>query len=78
MKGFQNSNCVFLYKNKAIFTNGQLIFGLLFFIVFAIVIGYQYRKDLNLHKRYYKGTIWVLIAFIGFIAMIATVKFIFM
>lgn len=60
------------------FSNGQLIFGLLFFIVFAIIIGYQYRKDLRLHKTYYKGTIWVLIAFIGFIAMIATVKFIFM
>ena len=60
------------------FSNGQLIFGILFFIAFAIVIAYQYRKDLKLHKRYYKGTIWVLIAFIGFIAMIAAVKFIFM
>ncbi|WP_296385482.1 hypothetical protein [Winogradskyella sp.] len=60
------------------FSTGQLIFGLLFFIAFAIVIAYQYRKDLKLHKRYYKGTVWVLIAFIGFIAMIAAVKFIFM
>ncbi|NNE32745.1 MAG: hypothetical protein HKN40_10285 [Winogradskyella sp.] len=60
------------------FSTGQLIFGILFFIAFAVIIGLQYRKDLNLHKRYYKGTIWVLIAFIGFIAMIATVKFIFM
>jgi hypothetical protein len=60
------------------FSNGQLIFGLLFFIVFAIIIGFQYRKDLRLHKMYYKGTIWVLIAFIGFIAMIGAVKFIFM
>ena len=60
------------------FTKGQLIFGLIFFIVFSIVIAYTYRKDLKLHKRYYKGTIWVLIAFIGFIAMIATIKFIFM
>ncbi|MDP5081396.1 MAG: hypothetical protein NWP87_01980 [Winogradskyella sp.] len=60
------------------FSNGQLIFGLLFFIAFAIIIGYQYRKDLPLHKKHYKGTIWVLIAFIGFIAMIAAVKFIFM
>lgn len=60
------------------FTNRQLIFGLLFFIVFAIIIGVQYRKDLRIHKRHYKGTVWVLIAFIGFIAMIAIVKFIFM
>jgi len=60
------------------FSNGQLIFGLLFFIAFAIIIAFQYRKDLKVHQKYYKGTVWVLIAFIGFIAMIAAVKFIFM
>ncbi|RZN82163.1 MAG: hypothetical protein EVB11_09230 [Winogradskyella sp.] len=60
------------------FTTGQLVFGILFFIAFAIIIGYQYRKDLKLHKKYYKGTIWVLLAFIGFIGLIAVVKFMFM
>tara|TARA_R110002096_G_scaffold313052_2_gene507372 strand:+ start:2292 stop:2477 length:186 start_codon:yes stop_codon:yes gene_type:complete len=60
------------------FSTGQLIFGILFFIVFAIVIAYQYRKDFKLHKKYYKGTVWVLIAFIGFISMIAAIKFVFM
>ncbi|MCA0153586.1 hypothetical protein LBV24_10190 [Winogradskyella sp. 2Y89] len=60
------------------FSTGQLIFGILFFIAFVIVIAYQYRKDLPLHKRYYKGTVWILIAFIGFIGLIAAVKFIFM
>ncbi|WP_299106165.1 hypothetical protein [uncultured Winogradskyella sp.] len=60
------------------FSNGQLIFGILFFIAFVIIVGYQYRKDLQLHKKYYKGTIWVLIAFLGFIGMIAAIKFIFM
>ena len=60
------------------FSNGQLIFGLLFFIVFAVIIGVQYRKDLRLHKKYYKGSLWVLLAFIGFIAMIGAIKFIFM
>ena len=58
------------------FSKGQLIFAILFFIVFVIAISYQYRKDKKVHKAYYKGTIWVLIAFIGFIAMIATIKFI--
>ncbi|MBV7268469.1 hypothetical protein [Winogradskyella luteola] len=60
------------------FTTGQLIFGILFFIAFVIAITYQYRKDIKIHKAHYKGTIWVLIAFVGFIATIATVKFIFM
>jgi len=59
------------------FSKGQLIFGVLFFIVFAIIIGYTYRKDLKLHKQHYKGTIWVLIAFIGFISLVAAIKFIF-
>ena len=59
------------------FTTGQLIFGLLFFIAFVIAIAYQYRKDLKIHKAHYRGTIWVLIAFVGFIAMIAAIKFIF-
>jgi len=60
------------------FTTGQLIFGILFFIAFVIVVAYQYRKDLQLHKKYYKGTIWVLLAFLSFIGMIAAIKFVFM
>lgn len=59
------------------FTTGQLIFGILFLIAFVIVITYQYRKDIKIHKIYYRGTIWILIAFVGFIGMIAAVKFIF-
>lgn len=59
------------------FSTGQLIFGILFFIAFAIIIFFAYRKDLNLHKKYYKGSIWVLVAFIAFIAMIAAIKFAF-
>ncbi len=60
------------------FTKGQLIFGILFFIAFVLIIAYTYRKDLKLHRRYYKGTIWVLIAFVSFIAFIAAIKFVFM
>nr|WP_254453222.1 hypothetical protein [Winogradskyella undariae] len=60
------------------FTTGQLIFGILFFIAFVIVIVFQYRKDFQLHKKYYKGTIWILLAFLGFIGMISAIKFIFM
>ncbi len=57
------------------FSKGQIIFGIIFFIVFAVIIGYTYRKDLKLHKRYYKGSLWVLAAFIGFILFIASIKF---
>ncbi|GAA4953701.1 hypothetical protein GCM10023314_29140 [Algibacter agarivorans] len=59
------------------FSKGQIIFGIIFFIVFAIVIGYTYRKDLKLHKRFYAGSIWVLIAFIAFILFISAIKYFF-
>jgi alpha-N-acetylglucosamine transferase len=60
------------------FSNGQLIFGILFFIAFAIVIAFQYHRDLKIHKKYYEGSLWILLAFIGFIGMIGAVKFMFM
>ncbi|MCX7547087.1 hypothetical protein OS188_03880 [Xanthomarina sp. F1114] len=59
------------------FTKGQLVFGVLFAIVFIIAIFYTYRKDLKLHKRYYKGSVWILVAFIAFILFIASIKWLF-
>ncbi len=59
------------------FTNGQLIFGILFAIAFIIFIYFAYRKDFKLHQKYYRGSVWILIAFVSFIAFIATIKFIF-
>ncbi|WXT97966.1 hypothetical protein N1F78_01315 [Seonamhaeicola sp. MEBiC1930] len=59
------------------FSKGQWIFGILFFIVFAIIIAFTYRKDLKLHKRFYAGSFWMLIAFIAFILFIAAIKFFF-
>jgi len=59
------------------FSNGQLIFGILFAIAFIIIITFAYRKDLKLHKKYYRGSFWILIAFVSFIAFIATIKYIF-
>jgi len=59
------------------FSNGQWIFGILFAIAFIITIFFAYKKDFKLHQKYYRGTVWILIAFISFLAMIATIKFIF-
>lgn len=60
------------------FTQGQITFGILFAIAFIAIMIYAYRKDLNLHKKYYKGSLWILLCFIAFIAMLATIKFVFM
>jgi hypothetical protein len=59
------------------FTKGQLVFGVLFAIAFIIALIYAYRKDIKLHNRYYKGSLWVLIAFISFILFIVAIKWLF-
>lgn len=56
------------------FSTGQLIFAGIVSAVFIAVIVYSYRKDLKLHKKYYKGTIYVLIGFILFIALLFALK----
>jgi hypothetical protein len=56
------------------FTTGQLIFAGFFIVVFVAVMVYVYRKDLPLHKKYYKGSYWILLAFLGFIAALLAIK----
>ncbi|MCK0108920.1 hypothetical protein MWU58_06425 [Flavobacteriaceae bacterium S0825] len=59
------------------FSKGQIIFGILFAITFIIVLVYAYRKDIKIHRRYFKGSLWVLISFIAFLLFIVAIKFIF-
>ena len=54
------------------FTKGQLIFAIIFIILFSIVIAYSYFRDNSLHKVYYKNSYVILIIFIVFISIIAT------
>ena len=56
------------------FSTGQLIFALLFFLAFVGVMIWSYRKDLKLHQKYYKGSYWVLIGLIVFFSLIYALK----
>lgn len=56
------------------FSTGQIIFAVLFFIVFVGVMIYSYRKDLKLHKKYYKGSLYILVGFLLFILMLFLLK----
>ena len=56
------------------FTTGQLIFAIIFFVAFVVVIFFSYRKDLRLHKKYYKGTLYVLAGFILFVLLLFVIK----
>ncbi len=56
------------------FSTGQWIFAALFFVAFVGVIIFSYRKDIKLHRKYYKGTIFILLGFIGFILLLFVLK----
>ncbi|WP_248902827.1 hypothetical protein [Flavobacterium sp. K5-23] len=56
------------------FSQGQLIFAGCFFIAFVIAMIYAYRKDLTLHRTFYKGNYKILIGFIVFIGILFLIK----
>lgn len=56
------------------FSTGQWIFALCFLIAFVIFISYSYIKDKGLHKKYYKGSFWILLGFLAFIAILFGIK----
>jgi len=56
------------------FSTGQLIFAGCFVVAFIILMIFSYRKDLKLHRKYYKGSIYILIGFIIFILLLFVLK----
>ena len=56
------------------FSNGQLVFGLLFFVSFIIIVTYSYKKDLKKLNGSYKGIKWVIIGFIAFVSFLVILK----
>ncbi|MGL4582725.1 MAG: hypothetical protein ACRCVU_07060 [Flavobacterium sp.] len=56
------------------FTPGQMQFAIFFIIAFTIVMIVMYRKDLKLHRIYYKNRLWVLVAFLAFIGSLFILK----
>jgi hypothetical protein len=57
------------------FSTGQLGFAIFFVIAFIAIIIYSYRKDLPLHKKYYKGSYRVLLGFLLFVALLVAAKY---
>jgi len=56
------------------FSTGQWTFAALFLISFVIIMIYSYREDIQIHKKFYKGSYKVLIAFLLFIALLFVIK----
>ncbi|MDG2431634.1 hypothetical protein [Flavobacterium sp.] len=59
------------------FSLGQLIFAGCFFIAFVIAMVYSYRKDITIHKQFYKGNYKILLGFFIFIAILFVIKIFF-
>lgn len=56
------------------FSQGQIVFALLFIVVFITIIAIMYRKDLKMHKIYYKGSLWILLVFLLFMGVLFVIK----
>ena len=52
------------------FSSGQWTFVIFFIIAFVIILFFSYRKDNALHKKHYKGSIWILVGFIAFVFLL--------
>jgi len=59
------------------FSQGQLIFAGCFFVAFVIAMVFAYRKDLKMHKVFYKGNYKILVGFIIFIGILFMIKIFF-
>lgn len=57
------------------FTSGQKIFAIFFFIAFAIIMIWSYRKDIKLHKIHYKNTFIILLSVIAIFILFGVITF---
>ncbi len=57
------------------FSKGQLIFAALFAIAFVIAMVWSYKKDIKIHKKYYKNSFIVLISLILIILIFTLITF---
>jgi cytochrome bd-type quinol oxidase subunit 1 len=56
------------------FSTNQWIFVACFLVAFVILMIFSYKKDKNLHKKHYKGTLWILVGFLVFVMLLLAVK----
>ncbi len=57
------------------FSKGQLIFAVLFIVAFIISMIWSYRKDIKIHRKYYKNTFIIIIAIFLVITIFALITF---
>jgi len=58
------------------FSTGQVIFAIVFILLFTLILIFSYRKDKDLHAKNYRGVKWVGIVFVIFIIFLFAIKYI--
>jgi len=58
------------------FSFGQLIFGICFFVVFVMIVILSYKADKKQQQQYFKGSYKILIGFLIAFSLLLLVKFI--
>ena len=58
------------------FSFGQLIFGICFFIVFVMIVIFSYKADKKQQPQYFKGSYKILVGFLIAFSLLLLVKFI--
>ncbi len=67
---------IFATKFISMFSTGQIYFAIFFVIAFVIAMIGVYKRDLKIHKTFYKGSsLWVLLGFLSFVAILFVLKF---
>ena len=56
------------------FSSGQILFAVIFAVSFIVIMIFSYKKDLKIHKQYYKGSFWILVGFVFFISFLFIIK----
>jgi len=57
------------------FSFGQKVFAVIFFIVFTIAMVWTYRKDLKLHRVHYKNTYIVALSIVAIILLFVAITY---
>ncbi len=58
------------------FSTGQVIFAIVFILLFTMILIFSYRKDKELHAKNYRGVKWVGIVFVIFVIFLFAIKYI--
>lgn len=56
------------------FTQGQWIFAAFFVVAFISIMIFSYKRDKKLHKKYYRGSVFILLGFLAFILILFIMK----